>query len=365
MRVVHLPQTAASQISNFVRALRDIGVDARGLTLNPSHYEALEGVECYYKTLRLRRHPFRTTLQVLAWWRAAEAAIREADVVHWHFGFPAWIKDAGLPYAALLNKPRIVEFWGSDIRVPEVASRDNPSIRALYSDPGADDPSSYQRSRATQVKFARYGFECLIPGPELLAYVQSDLFPSPFKTVAGLILSDFSPNYPDPRRRRPVVVHMPSSLPIKGTPAVLRAIDQLKAHYDFEFRLIHGAPRAEALAAVRDCDIFLDQFVIGSYGAAALEAMAFGKPAVCYIKDTLLPQLPTDIAFVNANQDNLAQVVAALLEDGQRRYDVGRQSRAYVEKYHDAHQVAKQLLAIYQELIAKSRRSRHGHQQVH
>ena len=104
----------------------------------------------------------------------------------------------------------------------------------------------------------------------------------------------------------------------------------------------------------------MDQVVGGSHGLATLEAMAFGKPVVCYIKPSLVPKFPPELPIVNANQDNLAEVLAGLLADGARRQRIGRQSRAYVEKYHDAHDVARRLVTIYEELLAKSRRGRNG-----
>lgn len=364
MKVLHLPVNIASQISVTVRALRDIGVDARGLVRNNSPIQGGEGIETFEIVSR-RRHPVRGVMQTLCRWYGFLSAIRWADVVHWHDGSGALPRDLDLKFIAFLNKARIVEFWGSDIRIPEIAVADNPYLAKLFSDPNNDYRISYQKSRTIQNRFARYGFECLIPCPELVAYVQRDLFPSLFKAGRGLILSEFNPKYPDPTRRRPVVVHMPSRLMAKGTPSVLGAIEQLKAQYDFEFKLIHGAPRAEALAMVGDCDILLDQFVIGSFGMAAVEAMALGKPALCYIKPSLIPQFPSDFPVVNANQDNLVQVLGSLLVDGQRRYEIGRQSRAYVEKYHDAHQIARQLVTIYQKLIEKNQWGRHGRRQIY
>lgn len=356
MKVLHLPYNIASQTSITVRALRDIGIEARGLVLANSLTQGDEGIRAFEIVSR-RRYPVRGICQTLSWSNAVLSAIRWADVVHYHFNLSALPKDLDLKYAAFLNKARVVEFWGSDIRIPEIAAADNPYLEKLFADPDNDYHLSYEGSRTTQERFARYGFECLIPGPELSAYVQRDLFPSPFKIAAAIILSDFSPKYPVPERRRPVVVHTPSSLMRKGTPSVLRVIEQLKTEYDFEFRLIHGVLHAEALSLVRECDIMLDQFVAGSHGVSALEAMAFGKPVVCYIKPSLIPQLPSDFPIINANQDNLVEVLGKLLADGQRRHEIGRLSRAYVEKHHDAQQVARQLVVIYQELIERRRGS--------
>ena len=103
---------------------------------------------------------------------------------------------------------------------------------------------------------------------------------------------------------------MPSRKAIKGTDAVLRAVDELRNSHVFEFRLVHGIKRSEALKAVQECDVFLDQFVIGAEGFASLEAMAYGKPAVCYIKPSLASKYPPGCPIVRASQDDLARVLA-------------------------------------------------------
>jgi glycosyltransferase involved in cell wall biosynthesis len=358
MRVLHLPSNAASQISIMVRAQRSIGLDARGLVIDPHIMQTSEGIRFiapiapHVGWVR-RRWQAARRLAVIA------SAVQWADIVHWHSNTRLAFRDADLKMVAALDKARIVEFWGSDIRIPEIATRDNPYLAKLLADSDSDAdgraptyPISQQRSRCSQERFARHGFECLVPGPELPDYIQQDLFPSPYRAEAVLNLEEFVPSYPDPDRSRPVVVHTPSRLAIKGTAAVLAAVEQLKARYDFEFRLVHNVPRAEALEIVCDCDILLDQFVIGSFGTAALEAMAFGKPAVCYLKPSVVANLPADAPYVNANPDNLAEVVTSLLADGSRRQEIGRNSRAYVEKHHDARTVARQLAGIYAELLS-------------
>jgi hypothetical protein len=354
MKVLHLPSNVASQISVTVRALRDIGVDARGVVIDNHPIQDSRGIETF-SSEHHSRHPVRRRLQTLTLWRGILSALRWADVIHWHYSDAVLRYDLDLKCAALMNKARIVEFWGTDIRIPEVASADNPYWAELCRNPEVRT-GSFAASRRLQAKFAGYGFECLLPDLHLLPYVQKDLFPSPHLTRQRILLSDFEAVYPRATERRPLVVHCPSHKVTKGTQAVLNAIGQLKSSHNFDFRLIHGVPRAYALSIVRQCDIMLDQFVGGAHGLAALEAMAFGKPTLCYIKPSLVAKYPPDLPIVNANQDNLADVLRDLLEDGQRRHEIGRRSRAYVEEYHDAHKIARQLVRLYEELLRKKRK---------
>ncbi|MGQ9574335.1 MAG: hypothetical protein ACUVUC_03385 [Thermoguttaceae bacterium] len=352
MKVLHLPSNVASQMAVMVRSLRDIGIEARGLVLNNSPICEATALENYPLVVPNPRSP-RNLPALLRWWRATKEAMRWADVIHWHFGSPLLPWDLHLRYAARVGKPRLVEFWGTDIRIPEVAAAGNPYVARMYKEHPELVRAGRRSSHRLQERFARYGFRLLLPGCGLEEYVREDLFPEPLKIMQQVMLSDYEPRYPDPANPRPLVVHFPSDPRTKGTEAVLRAVEALRGRYEFDFQLLHAAPRPQVIGLLQQSDILLDQFVLGSHGMATLEAMACGKPSVCYIQPSALRRYPSDLPVVNATQENLPEVLAGLLADGWRRHQIGVRSRAYVEKYHDAHQIARQLAGIYQELLAK------------
>lgn len=350
MKVLHLPANIASQPSALVRASRDLGVDARVLAVNATALQSWDGVELH-RLSPIRRQPLLGLAQRTAWWRKATCAMRWADVIHWHYGRCVLPCDMELRYAARLGKPRLVHFWGSDIRDPALASQDNPYARSMYEQHPDYAARRQTSSAATQARFARYGFGCVVPDRELAAYVRLDLFPAFHTSRVCLVLSDFQPHLPEPANARPVVVHAPSRQMLKGTDAVQRAVAQLGEDHDFEFRLVADVPRPQAMAIMRDCDIVLDQFTLGTHGVVALEAMAWGKPVVCYIKPSLIDECPEDYPVVNASQDGLADQLARLLTDGALRHELGLRGRAYVERHHSAHAVAQKLLALDEQLI--------------
>ena len=359
MRVLHLPYNVASQIDTMVRALRDVGVETRGLVLDSAPIVSSESVETYSLISR-RRHPVRGMIRTACWWSTVMKALRWADVVHWRWGGrggAALPWDADLRYLALVDKPRLIDFCGSDIRIPEIASLDNAYIAKAY-EQGDIRPRTRERSVANQACFARHGFRCILRRRELIPYLQKEWFPAPFLVESPVVLSEFEPKYPDPAEPRPLVVHCPSNKGTKGTSAVLRAIERLRGDHEFDFQLIHDVERRKALTAMRECDVMIDQLVIGEYGNAALEAMALGKPTVCFIKASLLAQYPPSFPIVNANQDNLVEVLGQLLHDGKRRHQIGRRSREYIEKHHDARKVAKHLVDIYEQLLEETRATR-------
>ena len=350
MRVLHLPYNIASQISISVRALRAIGVNARGLARKTSEIQDDSGIESVLWFGRPK--PVSRLLRGMRWRLKLVRAMAWADVLHWHWGDSTW-RGFDLRIAACLRKPRLVEFWGDDLRDPAIASRDNPFLARMYE---RHPDLANNGSHPVQALFRRYGFEPLIPGYELADYLDPALFPGYYQSRAGLLLEEYTPHFPDPLKPRPLLVHAPSNKSRKGTEALQEVLGGLRSGYDFDFQLVHQMPRPEALAAIGRSDVFLDQFTIGAEGLASHEAMALGKPAVCFIKDSLRQRYPPSLPIVIADQNNLGAAIAGLLKDGARRRELGMRGRQYMEEYHDARKLALELSDIYQDLAKQFQR---------
>ena len=354
LRVLHLPTNTASIPSHTVHGLRGIGVDARGLVMRDLENQSAEGLKImdpknsrqwspmWVRSLVRRFHYF---VRWVSW----------ADIVHWYFDSSILPFGLDLKMIKVLKKPAVVEWLGSDIRIPEIEFEDNPYYKAAFPNGYEYQSENYQRSRQTQKRFVKAGFVPVVI-PCMIQYIQKDICPRFYKIWQPIRLDGFIPRCGDRRKRKPLIVHVTSAPVAKGTAAVLKAVDRLKKKYDFEFILIQGMIREKVLELIQQADIFLDQFVIGYYGMAALEAMGFGKPVLCYIKPSLLKEEAPDLPIVNANPENLVEPLEAILCDGRLRYEIGKRSRAYVEKYHDATKVAHQLVDIYQEVIKERRR---------
>ena len=89
--------------------------------------------------------------------------------------------------------------------------------------------------------------------------------------------------------RRPLrVLHAPNHRHIKGTDALISAVDALKARgHSIELTLVEKKTNAEVLEEIVRADIVVDQLVIGWYAMFAIEGMTLGKPVVCHIRDDL------------------------------------------------------------------------------
>lgn len=344
MRVLHLPNNISSQISVSVRGLRALGVEARGLARQFTAIQNHEGIEVVEWTGR--PGPLARLRRSLSWRLKLIRAMQWADVVHWHWG-DTTCKGLDLKVAAWLNRPRVVEYWGDDIRLSTTASRDNPYLKRMYA---AHPELALDQSLRSQALFRRYGFECMVPGRELSDYIDPGIFPTYHLSKVRVATEDYTPQPPALERKRPLVVHAPSDKQRKGTEAVLQHVERLAHTHSFDFKLIHQMPRSEAMKIVADCDVFLDQFTIGAEGLAAYEAMAWAKPVLCFLKPAWQARYPTNFPIVSADQENLSDVLGPLLQDGARRRDLGLRGRRFVEDHHDARKVAQELLNIYQDL---------------
>jgi hypothetical protein len=350
MRVLHLPVKPATHLSTTVRALRAIGVDARGIVaLAASSVQTHADVEVL-TAVPSRRSP-RWWLEMLRASPRLRSSLRWADVVHWHM-------TAALPghldvrWVSALGKPGVVEFSGGDIRIPEIESTDNPFYAARGTDYEYLSMETRENSLRNQRRFARAGMQVLLPCESMAAYLDRGLFPSYHRTRQRVILGDYDPLPPDPAKRRPLVVHAATAPVCKGTETVIAAVERLHGRHDFDFIALDRVPRDEALDAMRRADVYVDQFVIGAHGTAAVEAMAFAKPVVCYIKPSMIDRYPRELPIVNASKHTLEERLDALLSDGQERARLGSRGREYVERYHDALRIAGELRGLYAELLA-------------
>jgi len=349
MRVLHLPVNNGSRTSHTVRALRQRDVNAVGLVRTRADVQSPEGLE----VISLGATYFSALRSIAPWVYALIKFIRWADVVHWYSGAMALPFGLDLAIVKHFRKPGIAEWQGVEIRIPEVEFPENPYYtKALANGYEYKEYESLEQSRRLQKRFQQAGFACSAP-PGMAQYIQKDIFAHHYILPRRLILSDYQPIFPQMDVSRPIVVHSPTAPIGKGTAAVLREIEQLKAHHNLDFRLIQGMSRRQAVGLVKKADIFLDQFVSGDFGSAALEAMAMGKPVVSYIKPSVAAQYHPSLPVVQATQDNLAHVLGQLLQNPTRRQNLGQQGRAYVEKHHNAIDVADELKNIYQKLLSE------------
>jgi hypothetical protein len=350
IRVLHLPTNMASVMSENVRALTAVGVEARGFVFGETsplvNYAGLT-------VIRQVGPPASRLLWLLR-------QFMWADLVHWYWHSPVLPKGRDLGLLRRLRKPVIVEWMGSDVRNPEVELADNPWFRRTWRDVPEfrGMTGSCVRSHAAQERFARIGATSLVH-PGEVQYLNPELRSRYFKIMIGLDMSALPSKASRPgSNARPLVVHSPSNRLVKGTGHILEVVEALRNEgLDFDFTTIEGLDRSAALKTLAHADILIDQMILGNYGVASIEAMAMGVPVICYLKPSVLAEYPADLPIVNADPATLGGVLRNLVMDESRRITLGRSSQRYALEHHDVGNRTKVLLDAYQSVLQEHNRA--------
>jgi glycosyltransferase involved in cell wall biosynthesis len=141
-----------------------------------------------------------------------------------------------------------------------------------------------------------------------------------------------------------------ASSTVKATDAVLQSLSDLQGRYRFTVDIAQQVPRTDVLRRMQAADVYLDQFALGTYGIAAIEAMAMGKPVVGYVTPEIREMLPGSVPLVSSTQEHLSETLSELLTAPQRLRHLGEASREYAQNHHDARTVAEALADVYRAL---------------
>ena len=141
-------------------------------------------------------------------------------------------------------------------------------------------------------------------------------------------------------RARPVVVHAPSRRWTKGTERVMPVLEALDSEGAIEFRMAEGLPWAGMRELVKEADVVVDQFAIGTYGTFACEGMAAGKAVVAFLDEQVHKDVGAVPPIVNATPDTLRSALESLLDDRAQAARTGLEAVEYVRTYHDGRYTA-------------------------
>jgi hypothetical protein len=152
-----------------------------------------------------------------------------------------------------------------------------------------------------------------------------------------------------PRRPGPFrVAHAPNHEAFKGTAHLERAVTKLRAqNHEIELVRVQGVPNAKVLELFEDADVVADQFIAGFHGYTALEAMALGKPVLCYLRG---PDMAVDFErcpIIRADPDSLESVLRDCVTGKVDLEGIGADSRRYVETYYSPEAIASQVGRMY------------------
>jgi hypothetical protein len=314
--------------------------------------------------------------QEVARWRLLARAIRDFDVIHYNYGAPilnwgaldarhermggglggvyaAFNQAIELPLMKKMGKTIAVTYQGDDARQGDFSRRTFESSIAHEVGEGYYSHVMDESKRRRIKTFGQHADLIYALNPDLLHVLPAQ---AKFLPYAHIDLNDWkcTPAISNQTSLRPIVIHAPSHRGAKGTPYILDAVKNLKAEgLKFDFRLIEGLTNLRARELYEQADIVIDQLLAGWYGGFAVEAMALGKPVICYLRRedfSFLPERMADeLPLIEANPHSITSVLRDWLHRSpDQRRERGILGRKFVEKWHDPMKIAERLLMDYQ-----------------
>lgn len=342
MKIVMAPVNIAGQPILLTRQLQKMGVDARlvqflqgSAKANKFGYETDEVVMMTPAT--------RPEVQLTTLGRLLDDG---TDIFHFWlrsmvYGRPYRdLQGLDLPIIKAHGRKVVYRFTGFDLRLKSDHMKVNPYNPFQY---GYDHGMNEEAQRSYLEYLRRYVDTFIVQDAEM-----GEFMPGASVLPRSMDLSHWEPVGVDPTKTRPLVIHSPSKTQVKGTSFVLAAVEKLKQEgLSFDFKLIENMKHADAIELYKQCDIAIDQLLIGWYGVFSLEAMALAKPTIVYVREEPLRRSGLDVPIQNANPDTIVDRLRELIVDGQLRKELGERGREFVEREHAVEMVAEKALALY------------------
>ncbi|WP_341954154.1 hypothetical protein [Salinibacterium sp. TMP30] len=146
------------------------------------------------------------------------------------------------------------------------------------------------------------------------------------------------------------VVHAPSKDIVKGTHLIDENMRRLHDEGLIDYRVVRGVPAAEMPEVYGNSDIVIDQFRIGNYGTAAIEAMAAGRLVISHLHDQVRDHVressSKEVPIVEATPDTLEQTLREIAADRQRYSTFASAGPAFARELHDG-RLSSEVLATF------------------
>ncbi|TND06507.1 MAG: Glycosyltransferase [Bacteroidetes bacterium] len=168
-------------------------------------------------------------------------------------------------------------------------------------------------------------------------------------------MAQWAPETIPAEENRPLrILHAPNHRNIKGTKHFVKAVEELRQEgLHMEIVLLEKVPNSEVKRVMASCDIIADQLIVGGYAMFTLEGMSMGKPVLCYLRKDLEEMFieaglvaEGEIPLINCTPFNVKEVIRNLYFRRSELPEIGRRSRAFVEKHHSLASVGKVFDAI-------------------
>lgn len=378
MKVIHLPTTVGGNPQGISRHLRELGVESETWAVKQNYFgypadKVITSVNDgsilrHGKKLFALRYVFQCDLVFFNFGaglfspyiaiKSQKISVLTRTLAYVYSAYSGFLAKIEVGLLKVLKKPIFIQYQGDDARQGDFC-RSNFSVTfADQVEPGYYTEVSDQAKRKRITYYTTIAEKIYALNPDLLHVLPET---AEFLPYSHISLIDWSPIFTQMEDRPLRIGHAPSHRGVKGTELIIDAAGRLKqAGYDFEFVLVEGLSNAEAKEVYKTVDVLVDQLFAGWYGGLAVEAMALGKPVVAYIRQEDLHFIPesmrNDLPIFQAEPNTIVDVLKEILVlPRSQLLEKAKQSRAYVEKWHDPVSIAKRIKQDMEKAVGKIR----------
>lgn len=220
---------------------------------------------------------------------------------------------------------------GTDVRSPQRHAASSPL--SPFRDAGLYLDGIERTAARNRTLLRELGLPTFVSTPDLIDDV-------PFAAWCPVVVDPSRWRMPRTPADGPLrVVHAPTNPQLKGSDLIEPMLEDLDRRGVIAYTRIVGASHDEMPALLAGADVLLDQFRLGSYGVAAVEAMAAGCVAIARIDESVRTRVAeasgTDLPIVSATPSELEQVLVELAADRHRLAAIAADSARFVEQVHD------------------------------
>lgn len=335
LKILNGTMEIANQANVYTTKLREMGYQAFSLNYYPTYlkYDADFVFNIWSQSYDRER-----LINIVSY------MISEFDIFHFHFGTSLMLNNEDLPLLKRLNKKVVMHHWGSDVRTFSKALEISKYVKVK-------NRNEDEIKRKLKL-LSKYISHCIVSDYEMFQYV-NPYYEKIYIIPQAIDIKKYSckaDTTKDTKDKKLLIVHAPTSPLIKGSDYIIAAINELKQKYDFDFQLIRGMLHEEAKSIYSQADLIIDQLLIGSHGLLAVEAMAMGKPVICWISDFMKDKYPDNLPIISANPENIKTVLEGILINPNSLSDLGQKGRRYVESQHNIDKIGMELLKVYNKL---------------
>jgi glycosyltransferase involved in cell wall biosynthesis len=119
-----------------------------------------------------------------------------------------------------------------------------------------------------------------------------------------------------------------------------------------------GLTRAEMIPLYSNASVTMDDFGAGWYGSVAVEAMACESPVLTYITDKLLRDYDNPPMLIAQSPKKVAEHLSKLFYDRSNVKNIGKESRAWVQKNHTETSVQNSYISILESINQATSKNR-------